>query len=85
MVIGMKYGRRDPEDQESKEKTYEKCRQFWELFEKEFGTSQCYQLIDAHLDKEEERQRWLAEGGLEKCADLVEKTALLLKDFINEI
>jgi C_GCAxxG_C_C family probable redox protein len=85
LVIGMKYGRKDPKDQDRKEKVYEECHRFWERFEKAFGSCYCCDLIGCHLDNEEELQRWLAEGGMQKCADLVEKTALILCDFINEI
>ena len=75
----------DPKDQESKEKVYRACSRFWERFEKEFKSCYCYDLIGCRLDDEGERQRWLAAGGMEKCAELVEKTALMLYDFIDEI
>lgn len=85
MVIGMISGRKDPKDKESREKTYEQCRQFTDRFEKEFGSSCCHTLIGCHLDNEEERQQWLAAGGMEKCASIVEKTAQMLFDFIRKI
>ncbi len=85
IVIGMKIGRNNPKDQELKEKVYKACYDFGNRFEKEFGSTICYDLIKCHLDNEEERQRWLAAGGMQKCTDLVEKTALILFDFINEI
>ena len=81
----MKYGRKDPKDQDSKEKVYKECYRFWERFEKEFGSCYCYDLIGCHLDNEEERQRWVAAGGMQKCSDLVEKTSRILFDFLNEI
>ena len=84
IVIGMKFGRKDPKDQDSKEKTYKACQLFWDRFEKEFGSCYCCDIIGFHLDNEEERQRWLAAGGMQKCTDLVEKTARLLFEFINE-
>ena len=81
----MKYGRKDPKDQDSKEKVYKECYRFWERFEKEFGSCYCYDLIGCHLDNEEERQRWVAAGGMQKCSGLVEKTSRILFDFLNEI
>jgi len=66
MAIGMKVGRTDPKDKETVQKVYEKCQQFWNQFEKEFGINVCYNIIGAHLDNEEERQRWLKEGGMEE-------------------
>ena len=85
MAIGMKLGRTDPKDRETVSKIYEKCQQFWYQFEKEFGSTLCYNIIGVHLDNEEERQKWLASGGMEKCAKIVEKTAQMLCDFVNEM
>lgn len=78
IVIGMKMGRSDPKDREAALKAYEKCGQFWEGFEKEFGSPYCYTLIGYHLDNPEENKQWLASGGREKCADIVKRTALML-------
>ena len=84
MSIGMKMGRTDPKDKETILKVYEKCRQFWGEFEKAFGSPLCFDIIGYHLDNEEERQRWLASGGLGKCAAVVEKTAEMLCHCIDE-
>jgi len=85
MAIGMKIGRTDPKDKEAVAKVYGKCQQFWDRFEKELGSTNCYNLIGYHLDHEEERQKWLASGGMEKCASIVQKTAQMLCEFISEI
>jgi len=85
MVIGMKFGRKEPKDQDCKEKVYRACYLFWDRFEKEFGSCYCYDIIGCHLDNEEERQNWLASGGMEKCAEIVKKTAQMLWEFIKEI
>ena len=84
MAIGMKMGRTDPKDRKTLQKVYDKCQGFWSQFEKEFGNINCYNIIGIHLDNEEERQRWLAAGGREKCGDLVEKTAHMLCDLLYE-
>jgi C_GCAxxG_C_C family probable redox protein len=84
MGIGMKMGRTDPKDKNAISKIYEKCRQFWGEFERQFGSHLCYDIIGYHLDNEEERQKWLAAGGMEKCAAIVEKTAGMLCDSIYE-
>jgi len=84
MAIGMKMGRTDPKDKETVSEVYAKCQQFWSQFEKEFGSNLCYNIIGAHLDNEEERQKWLASGGMEKCAGIVEKTARMLCEFIKK-
>jgi C_GCAxxG_C_C family probable redox protein len=78
MAIGMKLGRTDPKDKDAVAKVYSKCQEFWGEFEKEFGNNLCYDIIGVHLDNEEERQKWLASGGMEKCSKIVEKTAQML-------
>lgn len=85
MAIGMRLGRADPKDREAVSKVYEKCQQFWNRFEKEFGSCICYDLISCHLDNEEERQKWLASGGMETCCKIVQKTAKMLCDFIKKV
>ena len=84
MAIGMRMGRTDPKDRGTLQKVYSKCQYIWDRFEREFGNVNCYNIIEAHLDNEEERQKWLAAGGREKCADLVEKTAHMLCDSFYE-
>ena len=85
MAIGMKMGRTDPKDKEAVTKVYSKCRGFWNQFEKEFGSRECYQLTGVHLDNEEERQQWLAAGGHEKCEAIVEKTAQMLCEYMKKM
>ena len=85
MAIGMKTGRTDPKDREAVARVYGKCRVFWSQFEEEFGSNVCYNLTGAHLDNEEERQKWLASGGMERCAKIVEKTAQMLCDSLANI
>jgi C_GCAxxG_C_C family probable redox protein len=85
MAIGMKMGRSDPKDRETLQKVYDKCQGFWSQFEKEFGNVNCYSLIGYHLDNPEENKQWLATGGREKCAEIVEKTARILYDSLADI
>ena len=85
MVMGMKWGRTDPKDQETVANVYEKVRQFWDRFDKEFGNVHCYDLTGFRLEFSEERKKFLETGGREKCATLVEKTAAMLYDFLREI
>jgi C_GCAxxG_C_C family probable redox protein len=83
MAIGMKMGRTDPRDRKTLLEVYDKCQQFWEKFEKEFGSRNCYDLIGLHLDDPEENKKWAETGGREKCTAIVEKTAGMLCEFIK--
>ena len=85
MALGMKMGRTDPKDRKTLQKVYDHCQKFWNQFEKEFGSTLCYGIIGVHLDNEEERQKWLTAGGMETCAKVVERTARMLCDFMNEM
>jgi C_GCAxxG_C_C family probable redox protein len=85
MAIGMKLGRTDPKDKETVAEVYGKCQEFWNQFEKEFGSNLCYNIVGFHLENEQERQKWLASGGMEKCANVVEKTAQMLCDSLADI
>ncbi len=85
MAIGMKMGRTDPKDRETLLKVYDKCQKFWDQFEKEFGSRDCYALTGYHLDNPEENKQWLATGGKEKCMEIVRKTAQMLCNYLNEI
>jgi C_GCAxxG_C_C family probable redox protein len=85
MAIGMKTGRADPKNKEAVVKVYSMCQEFWNQFEKKFGSNLCYNLIGYHLDNEGERQKWLASGGMEKCSRVVEETAQMLCEFLKKI
>jgi len=85
MAIGMKLGRTNATDKDAVAKVYSKCQEFWSQFEKEFGSNLCYDIIEVHLDNEEERQKWLASGGMEKCSKVVEKTAQMLCEVMEKI
>lgn len=85
MAIGVRFGRKDPKDQDSREKTYKACNDFWNQFEKEFGSTECYGLLGYRLDSPEGRKQWVDSGGMQKCTGIIEKTARLLRDLISGI
>lgn len=85
MAIGMKLGRTNANDKDAVAKVYSKCQEFWSQFEKEFGSNLCYDIIRVRLDNDEERKKWLASGGMEKCSKIVEKTAQLLCEYMKKM
>ncbi len=84
MVLGMYMGRTDPKDRESLLLVYEKSQQFWDRFEKDLGSRNCYDLIGLHLDDPEENKLWALTGGREKCTAIIEKAAKILCGLIEE-
>ena len=73
MALGLKYGREDAKDREAVLKTYEKVQQYWDRFEKEFGSRDCVKLTGFNLGDSEEYKKWQETGGREKCTALIEK------------
>ncbi len=85
LIIGARVGRKDAQDRAGREKAYGGAYRFWDRFEREFGSTQCSALTGCRMDDTEDRQRWLTAGGPEKCRDMVERTADILYDFLDEI
>ena len=85
LVIGMRVGRSDAQDRDGREKAYNATYRFWDRFEKEFGNMECGVLTGCRMDDAEDRRRWLAAGGPEKCTEMVGRTAAILFDFLDEI
>jgi C_GCAxxG_C_C family probable redox protein len=83
MAIGMKMGRTDPNDKETLQKVYEKCQQFWDKFEEEFGSRECYPLTKHRLEDPEEYKKWVSSGGRERCTQIVAKAAQMLFKLIE--
>lgn len=85
MAIGMKCGRTDARDEEAKAKVYEACAELCNRFEREFGSRECRDLTGIRMDDPEERKKWLAAGGMEKCAAIVERAAGMLCGIIEAL
>lgn len=49
MAFGLKYGRESAEDLESKNAVAAMVRQLFEAFEKEFGTTRCFDLTECNM------------------------------------
>jgi hypothetical protein len=84
MAIGMKSGRNQAQDQERRDQVYKRSHGFWDRFEKEFGSCMCYALTGCHFDVPEERRLWLEAGGMADCARIVETTARILAELLEE-
>jgi C_GCAxxG_C_C family probable redox protein len=83
MAIGMKMGRTDPNDKETVQKVYEKCRQFWDRFAEEFGSRECFPLTNRRLEDPEEYKKWVEAGGRERCTEIVARAAQMLCELVE--
>ena len=83
MVIGLKHGKADPEDEEAKERCYAKAKMFMERFHARCGALQCRQLIGYDLSKPEEVLSAKAAGIFtERCPAFVLAATEILEEIL---
>ncbi len=83
MVIGLKYGRYEAADKESKPLTYGKVREFIEEFEKRHGSIECRELVGIDISS----KKGLAEAREKKlfksiCTKIVEDAVNILENVV---
>ncbi len=83
MALGIVYGRDNAE--QSYEPVYEKVQQFLHAFEKEFSSTNCFELTGYDLGKEKERQAFAEKGMMETCRRFTGKAARLVAELINNV
>jgi C_GCAxxG_C_C family probable redox protein len=84
MVIGLKFGRMEAIDKESKERAYDVVFEFYKRFQRKFGTGICYELIGCDLTNPEDRRRYEEMNLLEeKCAKFVRAACEILIDLLT--
>lgn len=84
MVIGLKYAKTKPEDDESKERTYALVQQFAERFRERNGSTVCRELLGYDLSTPEGRQQ-VEEQGISQtlCPGLVRSAVEILHDILG--
>ena len=86
LTLGMLYGA-EGENQGSQEalvESFQPVKQFYQEFERAFGSRLCPEIIHANLDVPKERKRWVERGGKRECALLCGQTVRILFDIIGE-
>ena len=81
MALGILYGRDNAE--QSSETIYEKVQHFIQAFEKEYMSTNCFELTGFDLSKEEERQAFFDKGMMEKCRQFTGRAASLVTELIS--
>ncbi len=84
MVIGLKYAKTRPEDDESKERTYALVQQFAERFRQRNGSTVCRDLLGYDLSTPEGRQQ-VEELGISQtlCPRLVRSAVEILEEILG--
>ena len=82
MAINIFYARSNPSvpiDQ-----TYAPVQKFIQAFEEKFGSTNCFQLIDCDLSKEEDRKKFLDENLVVTCKNFTAEATRIALAIINE-
>lgn len=84
MVIGLRYGASDIEDQDSKTYTYEKTRQFLEQFKELHQTVVCRELTGYDISTPEGLQQFKEqEVGASLCTGFIRDTVKIVEEIIK--
>lgn len=83
MVIGLKYGKTRPEDDEAREKTYSLARKFISLFKEKHGTLLCRELIGVDLSQPGGYEMASSRGLFNSiCSSLIASAIKLLEEIL---
>lgn len=85
MVIGLKYGRTHPEDEDAKQKTRTLIKKFVKQFEERNNSIQCKQLLGVDISIPETMEMAEEEGLFDTfCPKLIETGVDILEELLNE-
>ncbi len=83
MIIGLKYGATDAEDKETKEKTYERVREFAKRFTDRNGALLCKELLDCDISTPEGHERAREQNLFStRCSQFVKDAAEILNEML---
>ena len=84
MVIGLKHGQADANDEESRQETHKLVKEFIDRFEALHGSVECRELIGYDLSNPVEFESAKASGVIErKCHGFVYDAARILEDILH--
>ncbi len=83
VVIGLKHGKAEPEDSDSREKTYAMVSEFNRRFLDAYNSLNCTELTGFFLGDSAEYQKAAESGVFEiTCMGIIEKSAAILQDIL---
>jgi C_GCAxxG_C_C family probable redox protein len=83
LVIGLKYGRTQPEDEQAREKTYALAHDFIREFKARHATIVCRELIDVDLGTAEGHKQAVEQGIFKNlCAGFVQDAVEILEQVL---
>jgi C_GCAxxG_C_C family probable redox protein len=85
MVLGLKYGKGEKDDEIAREREYRLVRRFTEAFEKQNGSIYCRDLIPCDLNNETEVKKAKADGVFERiCEKCIGDSVVLVEQFLRD-
>lgn len=85
IAIGLRCGRVEADDQETKEKAYRMGAQYYEFFEQSNEHVKCLDLTGCDFSKREERKRFTDEGINRRCAECLRRAVEYLAEKLEEV
>lgn len=82
MAIGIKYGRDEATDKQAIQTVYKKVQDYWDRFEKEFGSRDCAVITGINLGEADGLAKWAAADGRQRCTALIEKAFQIAYEYI---
>ena len=83
MAIGLKHGKEDLADEESRQKTFALAKEYLDKFRELYGTIECKELIGYDLSNPDELLEARESGVFKtRCTDFVYKSAHLLEEIL---
>lgn len=83
MLIGLKYGKCNADDNESKDKTYQLVQKFANSFRAEFGSVRCKDILKFDISKQEEHDQARDSGVFKTvCPNLVKRAVEIVEDIL---
>jgi C_GCAxxG_C_C family probable redox protein len=83
MVIGLRYGRFNPDDARARDKTYLKVRKFAKRFAEEHGTLICRDLIGCDISTDEGLTKARENKLFDRCPCFLETAVRILEALLN--
>ena len=85
MVLGLKYGNTTAQNQQAKEKTYEKIEEFTTRFKARNGSVMCRELLGCDISTPEGRKKAQDNGLFSTiCPEMVKNAAEILEEMLAE-
>ena len=85
MVLGLKYGNTTAQNQQAKEKTYEKIEEFTTRFKARHGSVMCRELLGCDISTPEGRKKAQDNGLFSTiCPEMVKNAAEILEEMLAE-